>query len=550
MPAVHQPDDPMKSPVSASDEFPERDADLGWDAVTEFVEWDQTLPAGTRLRDYEVRSVIAESACAIVYLAWDHSLRRRVAIKEYLPRALAARGRTTPAVRCKHADAEAAYAAGLMAFVAEARTLARFDHAALVKVYRFWEDHGTAYMAMPLLEGPRLDETMNQGAQDEPAVRTWLRPVLDALSALHAARCFHQDIGPDSIVLTAGGPVLLGFSAASRLLASTGDDPAAGVKPGYAAIEQYGDAAAAAPGPWTDLYALAALVYRAISGEAPTAAPERLPLDPLPPLAQRAAGRGSAVFLQAIDATLALQPEHRPRDDTEFRELVGAMDAPLPALPLGPSNDLMTEPFGQVDDALREITVPLASPPSVTPTEPQGPAKTTSPHPPTLASDHPHLRLGSRIRHRRAAQSGAGDRCRRRHSRGAGGGDAVLPRRAGADGNGARDRRGRLAAGIAGSDTARARHAPSCALDGDHTRPDIATGHGRTTRSRPRHATGGSRPQGALRRPAAGSHAAQPGGGGDRVPQERLPMRKPRIAPFFIGCVARPPSPPQPCLPA
>ncbi len=371
----------MKSPVSQSDDFPERDATSGWEAVTEFVDWDQTLPAGTLLRDYEVRGVVAESAFAIVYLAWDHSLRRRVAIKEYLPRQLGSRSRTSAAVQRKGAAAEAAYAAGLKAFVAEARMLARFDHAALVKVYRFWEDNGTAYMAMPLLEGPRLDEALAQGPQDEAAVRAWLRPILDALAVMHAARCFHHNIGPDSIVLTANGPVLLGVSAASRLLASTGDIPLAGIKAGYAPIEQYSDAAVQAPGPWTDLYALAAVVYRAIGGHAPTAAPERAPVDTLQPLAQLSAEHGSAGFLQAIDATLALQPEHRPRNDTEFRELVGAMDPPLPTLSLGETHDLMAEPFGRRDDAPREITVPLTTQPSPASTATDGEAKPVAPAP-------------------------------------------------------------------------------------------------------------------------------------------------------------------------
>ncbi len=354
----------MKSPVSKKNDPPERDAACGWEAVTEFVDWDQTLPVATMLRDYEVRSVIAESACAVVYLAWDHALRRRIAIKEYLPRALASRSRTAPAVQCKGAAAEAAYAAGLKAFVAEARMLARFDHAALVKVYRFWEENGTAYMAMPLLEGPRLDQALVAGPQDETAVRAWLRPILDALAMMHAGRCFHHHIGPDSIVLTASGPVLLGFSAASRLLASARDDPTAGIKPGYAPIEQYSDAAVLAPGPWTDLYALAAVVYRAIGGQEPTPAPERASVDAMQLLARLAPERGSAVFLQAIDATLALHAEHRPRDDTEFRELVGAMDAPLPTLPLGQAHDLMAEPFGKRDDAPREITVPLTTQPA------------------------------------------------------------------------------------------------------------------------------------------------------------------------------------------
>lgn len=355
----------MTSPASASDEPPRGDEAPDREAVTAFVEWDQTLPAGTLLREYEVRSVIGESAFAIVYLAWDHALRRRVAVKEYLPRPIASRSRGASAVEPRAGAAEAAYAAGLKAFVAEARMLARFDHAALVKVYRFWEENGTAYMVMPHCDGPTLERALADAGrgQDEAEVRAWLRPVLDALAVMHAARCYHHHVGPDTIVLTPNGPVLLGFAAARRVVVGASDGPAATAKPGYAPIELYSDAATLAPGPWTDLYALAAVVYRAVGGQAPPAAPERLANDPLQPLTSLGAGRCSDAFLQAIDATLALQPEHRPLNDAEFRELVGGIEAPLPPLPISPAHDLMAEPFGREDDTAREITIPLPTQP-------------------------------------------------------------------------------------------------------------------------------------------------------------------------------------------
>ena len=266
----------MMSPAPDSDDPPKEAPN--WEAVTASVEWDQTLPPGTRLRDYEIRAVIAEGAYGIVYLAWDDALRRRVALKEYLPRSLAARSRVSTAIE-PQPDAAAAFATGLKAFIAEARMLARFDHAALVKVYRFWEENGTAYMVMPHHEGPSLESTLVKlgRPQDEAEVRAWFRPVLDAVSVMHAARCYHHHIGPDNIVMTAGGPVLLGFSAARRVVVGLKDGPAATVKPGYAPIEQYSYAATMAPGPWTDLYALAAVVYRAVSGRAPSPRPSASP---------------------------------------------------------------------------------------------------------------------------------------------------------------------------------------------------------------------------------------------------------------------------------
>src|SRR6185369_6241084 len=115
--------------------------------AAELINLPNCLPIGTRISEFEIRQVIGEGGFGIVYLAFDHSLQRTVAIKEYMPSALAARSTDhTVSVRSKrHAEA---FEAGLRSFINEARLLAQFDHPALVKVYRFWEQHGTAYMVM------------------------------------------------------------------------------------------------------------------------------------------------------------------------------------------------------------------------------------------------------------------------------------------------------------------------------------------------------------------------------------------------------------------
>src|SRR5580765_224255 len=114
-----------------------------------------TLPLGTRLRDYEITGLIGEGGFGIVYLAWDHSLQRKVAIKEYMPASMAARVNGSSAIVVKSERHLDTFRAGLKSFVNEARLLARFDHPSLVKVYRFWEENGTAYMVMPYYEARR-----------------------------------------------------------------------------------------------------------------------------------------------------------------------------------------------------------------------------------------------------------------------------------------------------------------------------------------------------------------------------------------------------------
>jgi hypothetical protein len=333
-----------------------------------------TLPIGTRLREYEIKGLIGEGTCSIVYLGWDHALQRKVAIKEYMPAAMAGRlqGSTSVVVASeRHLDA---VKAGMRSFLNEARVLARFDHPSLVKIYRFWEENGTAYMVMPYYEGPTLKTTLAElgHVPSEAELRAWLKPILNAVTLLHEGAVWHQNISPDEIVLTPFGPVLLGFAGAAHAIEAMKHTPAAALKPGYAAIEQYGSEAGTTRGPWTDLYALAAVVHAAITGNDPPAAADRLTEDRMRPLSIVAAGLYSERFLAAIDAAMAVQPRRRPPDHAEFRALMGDIEAPE-AVSLAPAPDLMQEPFTGSPTRDREITVP-DPPPTPSPTVATAPA--------------------------------------------------------------------------------------------------------------------------------------------------------------------------------
>ncbi|MDM0103342.1 protein kinase [Variovorax sp. J22R24] len=283
-----------------------------------------TLPEGMRLQDYEIVGPIGEGGFGIVYLAWDHSLEQHVAIKEYLPAILASRASVSPAVVVKSQRHKDDFCLGMRSFLNEARILARFDHPSLVRVLHFWEGNGTAYMAMPYYEGPTLSRALAElgRAPDEAELCGWLHPLLDALGTMHAASCFHRDIAPDNILLTDHGPVLLDFGAARRVIEGVGPSPTVVFKPGFAPIEQYGEVASMKQGPWTDLYALASVVYAAVAGQPPTPSIERLMDDRLKPLSELARGRYSEPFLAAIDAALALHPRNRPQSAAEFWTLL------------------------------------------------------------------------------------------------------------------------------------------------------------------------------------------------------------------------------------
>ncbi|MDB5827499.1 MAG: hypothetical protein JWQ73_1719 [Variovorax sp.] len=299
------------------------------------------LAEGTQPFEYEITGLIAEGDYGIVYLAFDPSSRERIAIREYLPTALAARSADSPDVIVKSPRHVDLYQSGLRSFINEARLLARFDHAAVVKVLRWWEGNGTAYMAMPYYEGPTLARSLAElgHAPDEAQLLDLLNPLLDGLAAMHAVRCLHRDIAPEKIILARNGPVLLDLGAARRVIGNIAQTPNSARQRGFAPIEQYGEAPSMKQGPWTDLYALAGVAYAAITGERPMAAVERLMDDRLVPISELARGRYSAPFLAAIDGALALRPQDRPQSAEAFRAQLNGHEVEPPSMAAGMSPD-------------------------------------------------------------------------------------------------------------------------------------------------------------------------------------------------------------------
>ncbi len=288
------------------------------------------LPIGFQLGEFRLERVIGEGGFGVVYLAHDTQLDRPVAVKEYMPSALASRT-TNYAITVKSENYRETFEAGLRSFVNEARLLAQFDHPALVKVYRFWEERGTAYMVMPFFEGQTLKAWRRAQAAPPPEawVRTMFAPLFDAIELLHNRNCFHRDIAPDNIFLLEEErglrPVLLDFGAARRIIGDMTQALTVILKPGYAPVEQYAEISSMKQGPWTDIYALSAVLYFVAVGRAPPASVGRMMADEYRPARQVAAGVYSANLLGAIDAGLSVKPEDRPQNIAEFRRLVFGM---------------------------------------------------------------------------------------------------------------------------------------------------------------------------------------------------------------------------------
>ena len=337
------------------------------------------LPVGSRVGEFEITGVIGVGGFGIVYLAMDTSLGRTVALKEYMPSSFAMRVDANT-VRVLAEEHRETFAAGLRSFVNEAQLLAQFDHPSLVKVYRFWEANGTAYMVMPYYDGQTLKTTLTHGVTppDEAWLRNFVAQILQALDIIHAKQCYHRDIAPDNILMQDGlRPVLLDFGAARRVIEGREQALTVILKAGYAPIEQYGADGEMGQGPWTDLYALASVIYFAIMKKTPPPAVQRVVgVDPYQALEQQVAGRYSTVFLRSIDAALALQPKARPQNVAEFRAL-------LDADPTRIDTDVtMVVPRATpaVAAALASVSVPTAEPNAPAPqVEPAGQAKAFHP---------------------------------------------------------------------------------------------------------------------------------------------------------------------------
>ena len=291
------------------------------------------LPIGARLGgEFEIREVLGAGGFGIVYRAWDDALQRDVALKEYMPVSLAGRG-AGERVTLRARTHEENFALGLQSFVNEARLLARFDQPALVKVFRFWEGNGTAYMAMPLYKGRNLRQLRKEagpGAFDDAWMRALIEPLLGALETMHDAEVYHRDIAPDNILWCDNQrPVLLDFGAARLVLGDRTQNVTAILKPQFAPIEQYAETQSMRQGPWTDLYALAGTCYFLLTGRAPLPATARVMADELEPLARIAPRGCSPQLLRVLDWAMAVRPQDRPQSVAQLRDaLAGRIAVP------------------------------------------------------------------------------------------------------------------------------------------------------------------------------------------------------------------------------
>ena len=226
------------------------------------------LPLGSILSGrYKIGGVIGKGGFGITYLAYDLKLDARVAVKEYYPLGLAIRSPGNPLVSVSSGDGEVTFKTGAEKFYNEAKMVAKFNgNPNIVSVHDFFYENETVYFVMGYLQGETLKSYLKKKKITEGQAVNILWQMSNALLSSHSLNILHRDISPDNIMLCDDNTIrLLDFGASRQVMAEQSQSLSVILKQGFAPLEQYQQKGK--QGPWTDIYALGATVYNALTGE-------------------------------------------------------------------------------------------------------------------------------------------------------------------------------------------------------------------------------------------------------------------------------------------
>ena len=237
------------------------------------------LRKGTRLIGwYTIEGVLGQGGFGITYLGIDELHEKKVAIKEFFPQGIVTRNiEYQDTVTVTFVGEKDNYEKGKERFLKEARTMAKFSKdEGIVKALDFFEINNTAYIVMEYLEGITLKQYLRENQRIAPEdLIELLVPLIESLDEIHSQGMIHRDISPDNIMVLPDGRIKLMDFGAARDYTEFGEKSLSIVlKPGYAPPEQY--QTHGIQGPWTDIYALCATMYKCITGENPPDAIERV----------------------------------------------------------------------------------------------------------------------------------------------------------------------------------------------------------------------------------------------------------------------------------
>ena len=306
--------------------------------------FDDALDPGTRIGPVVLGEAIGQGSFGIVYRA-VHDRERDVAVKEFFPKQFASRG-SSGTLRASQRSWDEAWASGLAQFTEEARALKRLRHSNIVQIHELIEQNGSAYAVMELVEGETLDRMLSGGRKLAPdQVMSIAKGLIEALRHMNQRGILHRDIAPANVIMTPEGePMLIDFGGARHQVAQLTMTLPQIARQGYSAFESFKTGASVeAIGPWTDIYATAALLYRLVTGETPKDSNSRMDehaysnRDPQPLLSDRKdlLKDYPKAWLAAVDKGLALRPQDRPQSAEAWAEMFrhDRKRMALPAMP-------------------------------------------------------------------------------------------------------------------------------------------------------------------------------------------------------------------------
>ena len=270
---------------------------------------------------YVIQEVLGQGGFGITYLGIDKLYGNKVAIKEYYPQKIAMRkAQYEDVVTVTSIEEKNNYDKGKKRFLDEAQVMARFNkNEGIVKILDFFEANNTAYIVMEYLEGITLKQYLGKyGVLQFRNLIEMMLPLLEALIEIHSQGLIHRDISPDNIMVQHNSKLkLMDFGAARDYTESGNKSLTVILKPGYAPPEQY--QTHGVQGPWTDIYALCATIYKCLTGITPPDAIARV-MDDKFKEPDQLDGKLSPDIKKILWKGMNIFPEERYQDIVEFGE--------------------------------------------------------------------------------------------------------------------------------------------------------------------------------------------------------------------------------------
>ncbi len=285
-----------------------------------------SLKNGTILNHYKIIRVLGAGGFGITYLAQDISLGMEVVLKEYFPNEFAIRNGDSTIMSKTASDHD--FSKGMQRFKEEAQVLAKFNHPSIVKILGYFEANNTAYFVMEYEEGIDLSQYIKQlnRTMSQEEILTIIMPILEGLKEVHKHNYLHRDIKPGNILLRKNhSPVLIDFGASKLAIGEASKSITSMLTEGYAPLEQY-STDIKQQGPFTDLYAIGAVIYRMITGKVPPSAQTRSyallqdDTDPYEFLIKIKPSGFDENFLMSVDKVLSVKAKDRQQDVSGFQK--------------------------------------------------------------------------------------------------------------------------------------------------------------------------------------------------------------------------------------